>query len=118
VLTERPGAELLDLLGGAGAVIVLDAVRSGAAPGTVHDLALEELPGVAPAWSSHGLGVADALALARALGQRPRGRFIGIEAGPDRPMPSDTLHPRVVAAVEQAVCRARSWLDHFRRDQG
>jgi hydrogenase maturation protease len=113
VVTERPGAELIDLLGGADAVIVLDAVRSGLAPGTLHDLPLEDLAGAAGAGSAHGIGVAQALALARALGGGPRGRFIGIEAGPGRPAFAAALSAEVAAAVGTAAFRAQAWVDHY-----
>jgi hydrogenase maturation protease len=116
VITERPGVELLDLLCGADAVIVLDAVRSGAAPGKIHDLALEELPEADRACSSHGIGVADTLALAEALGCRPRGRFIGIEARPHRRLPTwtDVLSPEVEAALDAAVLRVKEWVERVR----
>lgn len=114
VSTERPGAELVDLLRGADAVVIIDAVRSGAAPGTVHDRPLEGLDVPRSPYSSHGIGVGDAVALASALGQRPRGRFVGIEAGAGVPSLSTPLHPVVAAAIDPLVHRVRSWMDYFR----
>lgn len=78
-ILDRPGAMLLTLWDEADHVIVMDAVRSGAAPGTRHcftgDLATSRLPA-----TSHGFGILAALELARALGDSPH-RFLlcGIE---------------------------------------
>ena len=61
---------LLDALEGAGRVVLVDAVRDGRRPGAVGRLP----PGAAlrlGGASTHGLGVADALALAAALGRAP-----------------------------------------------
>ncbi|HYM96104.1 MAG TPA: hydrogenase maturation protease, partial [Candidatus Sulfotelmatobacter sp.] len=58
-------------------VVIVDAAAGGAPAGTV----LAFIPGVAldrARSSSHGLGVAEALALAQALGAAPRVRLIGI----------------------------------------
>ena len=66
-------AALLDALWGAGAAWLVDACASGAPPGTVHrlDAAAGPLPREGFALSSHGLGLAEAVELARALGQLP-----------------------------------------------
>jgi hydrogenase maturation protease len=112
--TERPGVELIELLSGRGATILLDAVRSGAAAGTIHDLPLDDLPPPRPAVSSHGIGIAEAVALARALGYRPHGRFIGIEARPPEMRTDDPLGADVAAAIGVAVQRVRSWIERYR----
>jgi len=111
--TERPGVELIDLLAGADAVLVLDAVRSGAPPGTIHDLALDDLPQPGVAVSSHGIGIADTLALARALGGLPRGRFVGIEAGRGGPALGAELSVEVALALPAAVLRVHAWVDWY-----
>ncbi len=55
-------------------VWLLDAVVSGAAPGTVHrvDAVTERLLARPPCRSTHALGLADAVDLARAVGRLPR----------------------------------------------
>ncbi len=65
---------LLARLDGVAAAFLVDACISGAPTGTVRrfDLAATSLPPAAFAMSSHGLGLADAMALARTLGQLPR----------------------------------------------
>jgi len=76
------GAALIEIWKGARAVIIVDAVHSGAAPGTLHhvDLSEQDLPvGLLPR-SSHAFGVAESVSIARALGQiPPRVVLLGIE---------------------------------------
>jgi hydrogenase maturation protease len=76
------GAALLDAWRGATAVILVDAVQSGAAPGTFHrlDLRAQEIPHQFFRYSTHAFGVAEAVELARALNRLPpRLIFHGIE---------------------------------------
>jgi hydrogenase maturation protease len=75
VVAELDGeaAAVLALLDGAVAAFMIDACASGTPPGTVHrfDVAAAPLPHEAFALSTHGIGVAEAVELARALGQLP-----------------------------------------------
>ena len=76
------GAALLELWKGAGTVILVDAVHSGEAPGTVHrlDACAAEIPSRLFHYSTHGFGVAEAVELARALNQMPARLIVyGIE---------------------------------------
>ncbi len=61
--------------------VVVDAVRSGASPGTVHVWDdVPDLPVASSVTGSHALGIADAVALGRALDRLPtRLIVIGIE---------------------------------------
>ncbi len=75
-------AELLEAWDGAARVIVVDATLSGAEPGTVCrlDAARGPLPAGLVAGSTHGLGVAEAVELARVLGRLPRALVVyGVE---------------------------------------
>jgi hydrogenase maturation protease len=105
VAAGRPGAGLLELLEPSRPTLILDVVRRGAAPGAVVELPLAELAGAAVAGdgvSSHGLGPADALRLARALGRPlPPGVFLGI--GGARFAPGSELSPEVAAGIEALV---------------
>ncbi len=67
------GASLLETFEGASWVILIDAVASGAAPGTVVrlDAAAQPLPKQFFRYSTHAFGVAEAVELARALGCLP-----------------------------------------------
>ena len=75
-VVEQDGdaAALVPALRAQDAVWLVDAACSGAPAGTVHrlDCAAGHAPPPGPAASSHGLGVAEALALARALGSLPQ----------------------------------------------
>ena len=72
---------LIDLWECADDVILVDTVVTGAPPGTIHiwDSSRSSLSGKAPA-STHGLGVAEAIGLARCLNRLPsRLRVYAIE---------------------------------------
>ncbi len=76
------GLALIDAWSGWADVIVVDAVMSGAPPGTITiwDARKAPLPVGRFRCSTHALGVAEAIELARALGQLPcKLRVIGIE---------------------------------------
>lgn len=76
------GLTLLDLFAGARAVILLDAVAMGAAPGTLRRFTaaeLSELPAETPGLSLHGGGLAEVLALARELGELPLLLLFGVQ---------------------------------------
>ena len=95
---------LIDLWTGHDHVILLDAVRSGAAPGTVirRDLVAAPLPREWFHLSSHQLGIADAVELARTMGQLPRRLvFVGIEG--EHFESGVGLSPRVTAALDDAA---------------
>ena len=98
VRCSRP-IELLDLLEGCDGVVLVDATVSGRPPGTVHEPTLGDLREARP-MSSHGLGVREALSMARALGRAPgRIAIVGVEA-------ESTSGPEVSAPVREALERA------------
>jgi hydrogenase maturation protease len=106
---DRPGIGLVSRLARDGRVVLVDAIRSGARPGTLHHIGLDELLAcrASPA-SSHGIGLADALALARALDQLPARLVIfGVESGEP---PDACLSAPVRAALPGLV---RAILDHL-----
>ena len=73
--------EIMEAWSGAESVVLVDAVVTGARPGTVHawDAARLNARSISPA-SSHGLGVGEAIELGRALGRLPRKtKIYGIE---------------------------------------
>ena len=75
-------SELIELWAGATNVILIDAVVTGSAPGAVHQWdAQRSLHYGKATGSTHGLGVAEAIELARALKCLPANiRIYGIEA--------------------------------------
>jgi hydrogenase maturation protease len=76
------GAALVEAWRGAETVIIIDAVMSGAAPGTIHrvDASAQPLPKNAFRCSTHAFGVAEAIELSRALSELPQSLIVyGIE---------------------------------------
>ena len=73
VASDGNATELLDILGEARRVVIIDAALSGAAPGTIRriDINKEPLPPAKFGMSSHGMGLAEAIELARLFGQLP-----------------------------------------------
>lgn len=110
VARDRPGLSLLDDLETAPAAVIVDALRSGAAPGSVlrippAALARERLT------SSHTLRVAETLMLAVALNRPlPALRVIAIEIVETQ---GETLSPAVAAAIEPACAAARAALEEL-----
>jgi hydrogenase maturation protease len=80
---EGDPSALIELLDGAEEAIVIDAVRSGAPPGTVRRIDAGEQPlpaDVRSSASTHLVSLAEAIELARALGRLPpRLTVYGIE---------------------------------------
>lgn len=94
---------LVDVLDGPGTTMIVDAVMSGAPPGSVIMLDVTEgaLP-VGVAASSHTISLAQGLELARTLGAWPeRVILIGIEVEEIHPSPG--LHPGTSRAVDIAT---------------
>ena len=103
---EREGepTALIDAWEGAEALWLVDAVSSGAAGGAVHRLEAgeQELPAGLFRASTHHLGLADAVELARALGRLPpRTVVYGIEGA--RFEAGHELTPEVAAALPQVA---------------
>lgn len=98
------GAELIEAWTGAERVAVVDAMRGGTAPGSVHrfDATAAPLPGGAFACLSHRFGLAEAIEMARLLGRLPPQLEVwGIEAADFGQGPG--LSPKVAAAVALVV---------------
>ncbi len=99
---EGEPTSLLAAWGEADETLVIDGVSSGAAPGTLHRFEAAEgpLPVELFRGSTHALGVADAVELARALGRLPKRLVVyGIE-GEDFAA-GEGLTPEVEAAVQR-----------------
>jgi hydrogenase maturation protease len=109
-LLEREGEPtgLIDSWEGADEVWVVDTVSSGAQPGTLHrvDATEQALPAGLFRGSTHHLGLAEAVELARALGRLP-GRLVvyGIEGA--RFDVGERLTPEVEAAVGRVADAVR-----------
>lgn len=113
---DRPGASLIEMIDGADAAILIDAACSGAKPGTLHEFGFDKLERCAAAGlvSSHDLGVANAVELARKLGRAPeRGMILAIEIAPTARQHPDVLSPAARDAVERASIRVRQLVSEF-----
>ncbi|HTZ81573.1 MAG TPA: hydrogenase maturation protease [Candidatus Acidoferrales bacterium] len=98
-------AQLMDMWHGSDDVIIIDAVVTGASAGTVHLWdASDPLPFSKSSASIHGMGIAEAIELSRALKRLPaRLQIYGIE-GRNFELGSAPL-PEVVEATEEVVRR-------------
>jgi len=65
--SDRPGALLLEQLRGSVKTIIVDAMQTGLSPGTIRHFTVEQLSHGSGLFSTHGLGVAEALALGHSL---------------------------------------------------
>ena len=110
VLVEHDGegAALIERFEGAASAFLVDACSSGAQPGTVRrfDVAQTPLPREALGLSSHGLGLAEAVELARALGQLPRSCVVYAIEGQSFAVGAP-LSPAVAAAIADVADRLR-----------
>jgi hydrogenase maturation protease len=104
---EGEGVAVMMAWKGASAVILVDAVYSGAEPGTVHRLEAHArpVPGSFFHRSTHAISVADAIELARSLGELPSHFVVygiegkSFEAGMGLSPEVETAVQEVVAAV-------------------
>lgn len=110
---------VLAAMEGAKAAYLIDACTSGAAPGTVHrfDAAVPPWPRTLRSSSTHGLGVAEALELARALGALPdRCIVYAIEGGCFQL--GATLSAPVRAQIDALVARLTAEIEGAARVSG
>jgi hydrogenase maturation protease len=111
VSTAEP-TRLMDRWEGADLVILVDAVVADAPPGTVtvRDGIADELPPDPAALSSHGLGVAGTVELARSLGRLPAQLTVVGVVGDM--FEGDALSTPVERALGSAVTAVMEVVDH------
>lgn len=105
---EGDGLALLDLMEGADQVMLIDAVKSGGHPGTTVrlDLSKESRWGKLVPCSTHAIGIAEAIDLARTLGRLPKQVILyGIEIDSLEPGAalSESVRGALDIVVEQVV---------------
>jgi hydrogenase maturation protease len=112
------GLRLMERLIGYDRAIVVDAIRTGAAPGTIHHLTPEAIPTQRSA-SAHDVNLPTALEFGRQAGMRlPENgaiRLVGIEVE-DILTLGETCTPAVLAAVAPAVREVLAILDSWPGD--
>jgi hydrogenase maturation protease len=113
VESDGEPAALLELLSHAPGVIIVDAADFGATPGEVLrvDVAAGPLPALGSAWSTHGLGLGEALELGRVLGRLParcvlfaiqgKGYEHGAPLSAAARRAMDDVHRRILAELRQ-----------------
>jgi len=103
-MASGEGTDLFERLQGAEQAIVIDAMRSGLAPGTIRLFEPDDRLDPDGFGSSHSLGLAHAIELSRFLGVLPRRLEVyGIEGRDFRPGPG--LSPPVEKAVRRLAKR-------------
>ena len=105
--TGGEGTALMELWRHADDVILIDAVSSGAAPGTIHTFhpSGQPLPTEPVLFSSHAFGLVQAIEISRVLNELPRQMIIyGIE-GENFEMGTE-LSPAVQESLNDAVDKA------------
>jgi hydrogenase maturation protease len=112
VTNDGEPARVLEAWTGADIAVVIDAaVLRDPTPGHVHRMDVDGLPGAAAAHSSHGLGIPEAVELARALDRMPdRIVFYTVEVsetgfGTGLSAPVAAAVPAVAAAVLRELGR-------------
>jgi hydrogenase maturation protease len=106
------GLSLMEHWGATDRVVVVDALSSGHAPGTVFRFDATEgpIPGDAGWISSHSPGVAEGIETARVLGRLPAALTVyGIEA--EHVDPGGRVTPAVAGAVEEVALEILEDLD-------
>lgn len=105
VTLDGEPTRIVETWAGADLAVVVDAVRTGAPPGTLHRWDGASLGALAPPThpgSSHGLGLREALALGRALDRLPDRLVVLAVEGADFG-PGDRPSGAVVAAIPAAA---------------
>ena len=100
------GVSLRDAWQGATSVVLLDAARSGAPPGTIHrfDANTGPIPSAFLNYSTHAFSVAEAIELSRVLHELPPHLIVyGIEGSDFEP--SVGLSPTVEEAVASVIAQ-------------
>ena len=101
---EQEPSRLIDAWAGAGTALVVDAVDSGSAPGSVHrfDAGARPIPERLFRSSTHSFGLGETVELARALGRLPERVIVyGIEGAVFEA--GEGLSAEVAAAVEETA---------------
>jgi len=105
---DRPGASLLEYMQDVKTVVLVDAVKAGLEPGSLVRLKEDQIECSNSVNSTHGFGVAEAIALGRELGNLPEKLVLfGLETGDDPEwMPSSRSIDELkeLITTEIAVC--------------
>lgn len=114
-LCDRPGPRLLEILKGAELGIIIDAMMSGATPGTLKCIQFDSLSVFESPYSTHGFDLASTLALGAALEELPLQLFIyGIEIeAPTVNLQNTVPNPALAAAIPELIKTIENTLKVF-----
>lgn len=101
------GLHLLELLRGPARVILIDATRDGAPPGTVTRFRARVATDFPPALGAHDIGLRDLIAAAAVLGPLPDIDVVTVSVAELKPMVLE-LSPPVAAALPEVARRVRA----------
>ncbi len=103
---DRPGPALIEHMKDARGIVLIDALSNTGQPGRIQRLSPADIEGQeSNRLSSHAIGIADTLQLARALGIEARLMLIGMELPEQEQEAVDEKHiDRLVEEVKQALC--------------
>ncbi len=112
VACDEEPSRLIEAWEGADAVVLVDCVTSGAPPGTLHrfDAGAESIPARELRSSTHAIGLAETIELARALGRLPQRVVVhgiegaSFEAGAPLSPAVETAVSRLVNTIEEETC--------------
>jgi len=104
---------------GAALAVIIDAAVSGASPGTIRRLeaGVQAMPKDLSRCSSHGLGLAEAVELGKALGRLP-GRLVILAVEAAILEQGAAMSPQVAAAAEEVVRKVDAEVSSFVSAQG
>lgn len=104
---DRPGMRLIELMSGASAVFIIDAVKSNSEAGTIHRFKNNEIFAAETRFSTHDIGVSQALQLGSALNLLPDNIIVyGIEI--DTSESGTILSHKVEHAIELVVVQLKN----------
>ena len=112
VACDEEPSRLIEAWEGADAAVLIDTVVSGAPPGTVHrfDASDEPIPARVLRSSTHAIGLAETIELARALGRLPKRvvvyviEGVSFEAGAPLSPEVEAAVTRLVDTIEEETC--------------
>ena len=108
---DRPGIRLVELMCKADTVFLIDAIQSNKEIGTIHQLKKNDIVESENQFSTHGIGVLQALRLGCALNALPKNiLFYGIEI--DTIVLDSTLSPQVQIAVENLAAQLKNEIEY------
>jgi hydrogenase maturation protease len=100
---DRPGVRLLEIMGGADTVLLIDAIVSGNPVGTLYRFVNNDIYELNSLVSTHAIGVVETLQLGRALHQLPDNIILyGIEIDVMNSVVASELH-RLVECIEREI---------------